>query len=103
MVAEWEEHGGRGCIFAVRSGDPSGYVEIYDTTAQDSRYHLSFGSPIENDKVDLQLRTASVDSWVERLHGAWPFEGPQRLPWGQRWITLRDPDGLLIAIYEGEV
>lgn len=103
MVAEWEEHGGRGCIFAVTSAEPSGYVEIYDMTSKDPRYQPAFASKIQTDKIDLQLRTTSVDSWVERLKGAWPFDGPERLPWGQRWITLRDPDGLLIAIYEGEV
>jgi hypothetical protein len=59
----------------------------------------AFGEPVPSDKIDLQLQAGSVDEWAVRLRGRWPFEGPQDLPWGQRWIRLRDPDGLLIAIY----
>jgi hypothetical protein len=35
-----------------------------------------------------------------RAGGAWPYQGPEILPWGQRWVKLRDPDNFLIAIYE---
>ncbi|MEK9136418.1 MAG: VOC family protein [Bacteroidota bacterium] len=103
IVAEWEESGGKGCIFAVTRGEDGGYLEIYEMTNEDERYHPSFSARLQTDKIDLQLRTDSVDSWVNALQGAWPFDGPERLPWGQRWIKLRDPDDLLIAIYEGEV
>lgn len=102
-VSEWEEHGGRGCIFTVTREQQGGYIEIYEMTRDDPRYDVSFSSAVQTDKVDLQLRTMSVDAWVEQLKGAWLFNGPEQLPWGQRWITLRDPDGLLIAIYEGDV
>ena len=102
-VSEWEEHGGKGCIFTVTHEEQGGFIEIYEMTRDDPRYDLSFSSAVQTDKVDLQLRTMSVDAWVEQLKGVWPFNGPEQLPWGQRWITLRDPDGLLIAIYEGEI
>ena len=102
-VSEWEEHGGRGCIFAVTHEEQGSYIEIYEMTRDDPRYDLSFSSAVQTDKVDLQLRTMSVDAWVAQLKGVWPFDGPEQLPWGQRWITLRDPDRLLIAIYEGNV
>ena len=102
VVAEWEEPNGKGCIFAVTPGEESGYLEIYEMTSDNQRYHPSFSSRLQTDKIDLQLRTESVDSWVEQLQGLWPFDGPEQLPWGQRWIKLRDPDDLLIAIYEGE-
>jgi hypothetical protein len=102
-VSEWEEHGGRGCIFTVTHEEQGGYIEIYEMTREDPRYDVSFSSAVQTDKVDLQLRTMSVDAWVEQLKGVWPFNGPEQLPWGQRLITLREPDGLLIAIYEGEI
>lgn len=69
----------------------------------DPRFDPAFSRPLPSDKVDLQLRTDSVDSWTQALEGMWPFEGPEDLPWGQRWIKLRDPDGLQIAIYEGQI
>jgi catechol 2,3-dioxygenase-like lactoylglutathione lyase family enzyme len=100
VVNEWNEAGGRGCIFAV-AGDA--FVEVYEMNAADPRYDAAFSRPSATDKVDLQLRTAALDAWVARLRGTWPFDGPRTLPWGQRWILLRDPDHLLVAIYEGEV
>jgi len=68
-------------------------------SAADPRFDERFREPVASDKIGLQLRTESVDEWAGSLCGKWPFEGPQDLPWGQRWLKLRDPDGLLIAIY----
>jgi hypothetical protein len=38
--------------------------------------------------------------WIGKLKDEWHFEGPEVLPWGQRWIELWDPDSLPIAICE---
>ena len=86
-------------IFAF-GAEETGCLEIYQMNPADPRYDPAFAAPIANDKIDIQLRTDSVHNWIEALKDAWPFEGPADLPWGQRWIKLRDPDGLLIAIYE---
>src|SRR5262245_32103594 len=99
LLDEWSEPQGRGAIFACGL-DRSALLEIYQMTPNDPRYNPVFMSPLANDKIDIQLRTDSVHSWVGRLREAWPFDGPEDVPWGQRWIKLRDPDGLLIAIYE---
>ena len=100
VVEEWEEPQGKGCIFAFGEDRRGGCFEIYEMTAEDPRFDPGFREPLPADKVDVQLGTASVDAWAERLRGVWPFHGPEDLPWGQRWIQLRDPDGLLIAIYQ---
>ena len=99
ILEEWSEPGGQGAIFCFGS-QVSGTFEIYQMTPADPRYDPRFVSDVASDKVDVQLRTESVESWVAHLGGSWPFDGPEDLPWGHRWITLRDPDGLLIAIYE---
>ena len=99
VVEEWQEPQGRGAIFGFGS-DRSGLIEIYEMTRADERFDPAFEADVVNDKVDVQLRTESVEACAEHLRGLWPFNGPEDLPWGQRWITLRDPDGLLIAIYE---
>lgn len=103
VVDEWDEPGGKGCIFAVGPDERGAYIEVYEMTRDNARYHASYALLLETDKIDLQLRTEALDSWVETLCGIWPFSGPEQLPWGQRWIRLRDPDNLLIAIYEGSV
>ena len=99
IVEEWSEPQGRGAIFGFGS-DRTGLIEIYEMTQADARFDPAFASPIANDKIDVQLKTDSVTEWADRLRPVWPFVGPEDLPWGQRWITLRDPDGLLIAIYQ---
>jgi catechol 2,3-dioxygenase-like lactoylglutathione lyase family enzyme len=98
-VEEWTEAQGRGCIFALRENGP-GCLEIYEMSRADSRYVEAFTRAVANDKIDVQLRVESVDAWVVALRGKWEFVGPVRLPWGQRWLKLRDPDGVLIALYE---
>lgn len=98
-VEEWNETQGKGCIFAFSEDRRGGCLEVYEMTERDARFDPRFREPVTSDKIDVQLGTTSVDAWAKRLQGVWPFEGPEDLPWGQRWIRLRDPDGLLIAIY----
>jgi catechol 2,3-dioxygenase-like lactoylglutathione lyase family enzyme len=96
----WTEDEGRGCILALHDSETSVGFELYETNRSNRRFQEAFTRPMENDKVDLQLRTDSLDRWIVRLSGVWPFTGPEVLSWGQRWIKLRDPDNLLIALYE---
>lgn len=95
VVEEWEEPRGRGLIVSAGGA----LLEIYEMTEADSRFDPRFRQHVAGDKIDLQLQTESLDAWTARLAGRWPFDGPEDLPWGQRWIKLRDPDGWLIAIY----
>lgn len=101
VVEEWTETQGRGCVFGFGPQGQAGFLEVYEMTAADPRYRRELSEPLPVDKIDVQLGAGCLDAWVRRLHGAWPFEGPERLPWGQRWVRLRDPDGILVALYEG--
>ena len=100
ITDQWEEPGGKGCIFDVGG---QGFIEIYEMTEAHPRYNPLSLLPVSVDKIDLQLRAESVDEWAKHLDGLWVFEGPERMEWGQRWIKLRDPDNLLISIYEGQI
>ncbi len=93
---EWEEPQGRGCV--MRVGDA--LLEFYEMTTADARFKPEFRDALSSDKIDLQIKTPDVDEWAEYLRGRCEFKGPEVLPWGQKWIQLRDPDNLLIAIYE---
>ena len=101
VVQEWSEAQGSGCVFGFGPDHRRGFLEVHEMTAADPRFHPALLKPLPFDKIDLQLGAGSLDAWVDRLQGAWPFEGPAVLPWGQRWVTLRDPDGILVALYEG--
>jgi catechol 2,3-dioxygenase-like lactoylglutathione lyase family enzyme len=102
VLESWEEQGGQGCIFGFGPQGQSGSLEVYQMREGDRRYSPVFAAPFENDKIDLQLRTTDLEGWMAALRGVWEFSGPQRLPWGERRITLRDPDNLLISIYQSE-
>ena len=99
VVEQWEEEEGRGLIVSAGDGASGALIEVYEMSPADRRFDPRFRELVSSDKIDLQLHTSALDDWVARLRGRWPFQGPQDLPWGQRWIKLRDPDGLLIAIY----
>ena len=99
VAEEWDELQGRGCILTL-DASTSALFELYEMRPADKRFQAAFTLQLTNDKLDPQLKTDSVDSWAARLSGVWPYEGPEDLPWGQRWIKLRDPDNLLIAIYQ---
>jgi catechol 2,3-dioxygenase-like lactoylglutathione lyase family enzyme len=101
VVDEWDAPEGKGCIFGFGPSGREGFLEIMEMSPSDPRRQQAFDRPLANDKIDVQLGAESLDEWVRRLDGRWPFDGPSSLPWGQRWIQLRDPDGLLVAIYEG--
>lgn len=102
VLESWEEEGGQGCIFGLGGEGKSSSLEIYQMKPGDRRYSPVFAAPFENDKLDLQLRTDDLEPWITKLQGVWEFSGPQRLPWGERRITLRDPDNLLISLYENK-
>ncbi len=100
VQTEWDEPEGKGCIFGLGPSGKDAQLEIYEMTRRDPRFDEAFARPVANDKVDLQLRTDSLPAWCARLRDRWPFAGPDELAWGARWIKLRDPDRLLVAIYE---
>jgi catechol 2,3-dioxygenase-like lactoylglutathione lyase family enzyme len=97
LLEAWQEPEGKGCIFGFGQG---GSLEIYQMSPHDRRFDPAFTRPFVHDKVDLQFGTGSLDRWIVKLANRWPFDGPETLPWGHRWIKLRDPDKLLIAVFE---
>lgn len=101
VVEEWDAPEGKGCVFAFGPNTREGFLEIYGMTPLDRRHTVVFDESLANDKIDIQLGTDRLDEWADWLTGRWPFHGPETTSWGQRWIQVRDPDGLLIALYEG--
>ncbi len=100
VLEAWTEDEGKGCIFGFGESGSGGWLEIYEMMEEDPRFEVAYSRPLVSDKIDLQLKTPSLDDWLDRLADRWPFVGPETMPWGHRWIKLRDPDNLLIAIYE---
>ena len=91
---EWSEAHGHGCIFSIGSG----LLELNEGSnaalEDDAVDHPKVG------RFDIQFEVADLDSWNTRVDGRWPHSGPQVQPWGERTLRLRDPDGVLVTIYE---
>lgn len=99
VVDRWDGPEGRGAIVAL---GPAGFLEFGEVDRSWPTWDPAFEQPVANDKIDVQLRVRSVDVWAARLEGAVDFEGPVARPWGNRYLFLRDPAGLRVAIYEGD-
>jgi predicted enzyme related to lactoylglutathione lyase len=57
--------------------------------------------PAENHTVIIEFRVKDVDSDYERLQPLvtdW-VQGPTTMPWGNRSILFRDPDGNLVNLF----
>lgn len=54
-----------------------------------------------NESVILELRTADVDADFARLADAIgePAQRPTTMPWGNRSLLFRDPDGNLVNLF----
>ena len=94
-------NGSRGCILRIGPPQSNAFLELSEISQAHSYYQRAFSEKLENDKIDLQIRTLNVDYWASRLkESSWEAWGPADRPWGSRYLYLKDPDGLQIIIYE---
>ena len=101
IVEEYNgEKGVKGCILRFGQSESNSFIEISAINSDHYYFDSSFGKNIENDKIDLQIKTNSIDYWENYLKGKWEARGPVDRPWGSRYLYLRDPDGLQIIIYQ---
>lgn len=93
VVESWDEGADRGAILAL--GDsPTGqaFLELAPTAL-----------PKSHDAISLQFRVTDIDAVAERLRDRWPFRGPEQRPWGSTYLYLKDPAGVRVILYEGEL
>jgi catechol 2,3-dioxygenase-like lactoylglutathione lyase family enzyme len=100
VIDEWDQAEGKGIVVALDGG---GCIEAAQTPRDAVGYDESFDNPVSNDKIELQVRVDSIDHWADALQGVWTFEGPVDRPWGHRYLWLRDPDRVRVALYEKTV
>ncbi len=96
IVEEYDDgSGSRGCIMGFNKENNNAFIEISEIKSTHSYYQPAFDRSLDNDKVDIQIKTDSIDYWVEKLNKIWETRGPIKRPWGSRYLYLRDPDGVL--------
>jgi predicted enzyme related to lactoylglutathione lyase len=69
--------------------------------AQTAQLFKNAARPADNHTVIIEFRVDDVDKEYERLKtlvGEWVLE-PTTMPWGNRSILFRDPDGNLVNLF----
>jgi len=90
VVEEWDKADDKGAILAFKDGRDEAFLEIYFTDVVHDFSGLS-----------LQFRVDGVDDFVRGLPDDCEYEGPKPRPWGARYVYLRDPNDILLIVYEG--
>lgn len=93
-------NGSKGIILRFGSAGNNAFLEISEIKESHDYFQKAFGESLQNDKIDLQLRTDNMDFWEKKLKGKWTTRGPILRPWGSYYLYLKDPDGLQIIIYQ---
>lgn len=101
IVEEYDDgNGSKGCIMGFNLAHNNAFVEISEIKPTHSYYQPAFSRTVDNDKLEIQIKTEDVDYWAEKLKSVWEARGPIERPWGSRYLYLRDPDGVHIIIYQ---
>ncbi len=95
-----EEMGVRGCILRIGKTGSNAFIEISAIDTNHPYFDSSFARVFDNDKMDLQIKTNSINYWANHIETKWIHKGPIKRPWGAIYLYLRDPDGLQIIIYQ---
>ena len=90
VVASWDDPGDRGVILALGGGSqPEALLELAHTDAPRSYTGLS-----------LQFRVRDLAAVAERLKTRGMADGPAQRPWGSAYLTLLDPAGVRVILYQ---
>ena len=89
-LEEWDHPGDKGVILGLGGDRNEALLEIYDSDTSADFAGLS-----------LQFRVADIQTFVRSLPEALEYEGPRARPWGSTYVYIRDPNDVLIIVYEG--
>ena len=92
VLDAWEDAGDRGVILGLGGAQDTGaFLEIAHA---DAAAHAA---------ISLQFRVNDLSAVAARLRGRWDFRGPEKRPWGSTYLYLRDPSGVRVIVYEGDL
>lgn len=93
VLDSWNEEGDRGAILGIGgSVDGEAFLEV----GHDE-------NPAEHGGMSLQFRVADLEPLVGKLDGRYEYRGPVERPWGSTYVYVRDPAGVDVVLYEGEL
>lgn len=89
-IEAWDSPGDRGVILGLRGGQREALLELWEGDA-----------PADYSGLSLQWKVPDVNAFRAALPGDMQVEGPTRRPWGSTYLYLRDPNGILVIVYDG--
>ena len=98
VVEEWDQPDDRGCILSF--GGNGGFLELLEVATEHASHEQRSADAVGAGSFELQMRVDEVDTWIGRLEGRLSIEGPVTRPWGNRYLWIRDPDGVRIALFQ---
>lgn len=90
IAQEWDKPDDKGAILVFSDSRKEAFLEIYFSKETHDFSGLS-----------LQFRVHSLDAFMKTLPLACAYEGPTPRPWGSTYLYLRDPNDIMIIVYEG--
>ncbi len=90
ILEEWDEPIDRGAILAFADSREEALLEIY----YDENTHDFSG-------LGLQFRADNLARFIDQLPPGIEYDGPKPRPWGSTYLYLKDPNGILVVVYEG--
>ena len=64
-------------------------IEISEISPHHSFYDKEFDDIFTSNKMGIQIKTDSMDEWVEYLTGKYKIIGPMPRPWGSRYLLFK--------------
>ena len=89
VLKSWDENGDKGMILGLQD---EALLEL--AYAETSRAY---------EGVSLQFRVRNLVDVAERLRDHVELGEPEKRPWGSKYLRLKDPTGVLVILYEGEL
>ncbi len=82
--------------------DDRGAILVFDNGRDEALFEIYYSDEIHDfSGLSLQFRVRDLNAFLEKLPGQYEYEGPKPRPWGATYLYLRDPNGILIIVYEG--
>jgi catechol 2,3-dioxygenase-like lactoylglutathione lyase family enzyme len=90
VIDEWNSSDDKGVILSFDKDRHEALLEIYHD--DERRDHSG---------VSLQFRSSDIGQFVADLPPDIAYEGPKERPWGSKYVYIRDPNDILLIVYEG--
>jgi catechol 2,3-dioxygenase-like lactoylglutathione lyase family enzyme len=90
IIQEWDEPDDRGCILGLSRTSGEALLEI-----SEGEYECNYGG------LSLQFRVDDVDLFAASDDCRFPSSVPVDRPWGSRYLSLSDPNGIRVIVYSG--